>query len=196
MGLGRGFPRSASGDLLINDLGFAAMKAGFVIERHSHPRGLHCGQTRKSLGHSTGSYRQLVEQRLSILQVECVEALSEPAVDRSEQFASLLRLALVAPEASEAYRRAQLPRFCLLLTRNCECVIKILLCFFGVRLARLECDFPGNAMHLGLAPFFLPSFYFFYRVVNSTPSIVKLAKVRVGHCQMPQMPRFIKSGSS
>jgi hypothetical protein len=35
MGLGRGFPRSASSDLYVNDLGFAAMKAGFVIERHT-----------------------------------------------------------------------------------------------------------------------------------------------------------------
>src|SRR5262249_32782583 len=125
---------------------------------------------------------QLVEQRLSVFQIDRVEALSEPAVDRSEQFASLLRLALVAPEAGPTDRRAQLPRFFLLLARNRECVIKILFCFFGVRLARLECDFPGNAMHLGLAPFFLRSFYFFYRVVNATPSIVKLAKFRVSDC--------------
>jgi DNA-binding winged helix-turn-helix (wHTH) protein len=34
------------------------------------------------------------------------------------------------------------------------------------------------------------------RVVNATPSIVRLAKLRVNHCQIPQMPRFIKSCSS
>jgi hypothetical protein len=41
------------------------------------------GQTRKSLGHSTGSLRQLVEQRLRLLQIKRVEPFSEPAVNRS-----------------------------------------------------------------------------------------------------------------
>ena len=38
------------------------------------------------------SRMQLIEQRLSLLQVERVETLGEPAVDRSEEIASLLRL--------------------------------------------------------------------------------------------------------
>jgi hypothetical protein len=37
---------------------------------------------------------QLIEQRLRLLQIARVEALSEPAVHRSEQFASLIPLAL------------------------------------------------------------------------------------------------------
>src|SRR5580704_11059183 len=37
--------------------------------------------------------RQLLQQRLRLFQIARVEAFSEPAVDRSEQFASLLRLA-------------------------------------------------------------------------------------------------------
>src|SRR5262249_35866574 len=40
------------------------------------------GQTRKSLGHSTCSRRQFVEQRFSIFQIERVEAFSEPAIKR------------------------------------------------------------------------------------------------------------------
>jgi len=48
-------------------------------------------------------WRQLLEQRLRLLQVERVEALRKPAVNRRQQFASLLRLALVTPEASEAH---------------------------------------------------------------------------------------------
>ena len=44
-----------------------------------------------------------------------VEPLSEPAVDRTEQFARLLHLALVAPETREARSRAELPKLCLLL---------------------------------------------------------------------------------
>ena len=48
---------------------------------------------------------QLVEQRLRFLQIKRVEAFGEPAVDRSKQFASLLRLALITPEAREAQDR-------------------------------------------------------------------------------------------
>ena len=46
--------------------------------------------------------RQLVEQSLGFLQIARVEPLSEPPVNRSQQFARLLHLALVAPEASKA----------------------------------------------------------------------------------------------
>ena len=44
------------------------------------------------------SYRELLQQRLGLLQIERVEAFGEPAINRSQQFASLLHLALVAPE--------------------------------------------------------------------------------------------------
>jgi len=64
--------------------------------------------------------RQLLQQRLRLFQIARVEAFSEPAVDRSEQFASLLRLALVAPKASEAHCSAEFPGFCLLLARDGE----------------------------------------------------------------------------
>ena len=43
------------------------------------------------------------QQRLRFLQIARVETFSEPAVDRSQQFASLLRLALRAPEARHAH---------------------------------------------------------------------------------------------
>ena len=48
------------------------------------------------------SRRQLIEQRLRLFQIERVEAFSEPAVDRSEKLASLLPLALIAPEPGDA----------------------------------------------------------------------------------------------
>ena len=38
-----------------------------------------------------------------------VEPFSEPAVNRSEKFASLLRFSLIAPEPRHAHRRAQFP---------------------------------------------------------------------------------------
>jgi hypothetical protein len=62
----------------------------------------------------------------------------------------------------------------LLLTCNCGGTLEVLLCFRGIRLWRLECDFPGNAMHLSIAPLFPRPLHFVYRVVNATPSIVRL----------------------
>jgi hypothetical protein len=53
------------------------------------------------------SLRQLIQQRLGLLQIERVEAFGEPAVNRSQQFASLLRFALRTPEASEAHCGAE-----------------------------------------------------------------------------------------
>ena len=45
----------------------------------------------------------LLEERLRFLQIARVKPLSEPAVNRSQQFARLLHLALVAPETCEAH---------------------------------------------------------------------------------------------
>src|SRR5262249_59337519 len=53
-----------------------------------------------------------------------VEALREPAVDGSEQFASLLRLTLVAPEPRHAHRSAEFPGFGLLLAGDSECALE------------------------------------------------------------------------
>jgi hypothetical protein len=46
----------------------------------------------------SASRRQLVEQRLRLFQIERIEALGKPAIDRSEKLASLLPLTLIAPE--------------------------------------------------------------------------------------------------
>ena len=48
---------------------------------------------------------QLVEQNLGLFQVERVKPFGEPAVDRSEKLASLVPLALVAPEPRRAITR-------------------------------------------------------------------------------------------
>jgi hypothetical protein len=52
-------------------------------------------------------HRQFLQQRLRLFQIERVEAFCEPAVNRSKQFARLLHLALVAPEACEAHGSAE-----------------------------------------------------------------------------------------
>src|SRR5262249_22773841 len=77
-----------------------------------------------SLGLCLRSLRQCVEQRFRLLQIARVEALSEPAVHRSEQFASLLHLALVTPKAGEAHGGAEFPGLCLLLTGDGECAVE------------------------------------------------------------------------
>ena len=48
--------------------------------------------------------RQLLQQRLRLLQIARVEAFSEPPVNRSQQFARLLHLALVAPTKKKSWR--------------------------------------------------------------------------------------------
>jgi hypothetical protein len=55
------------------------------------------------------SSSQRVEQNFGLLQVERVEPFGEPAVDRREEIAGRVPLALVAPQPRQAGRRAQFP---------------------------------------------------------------------------------------
>src|SRR5215467_14354986 len=73
----------------------------------------------------TGS-RQLVEQRLGLLQHRRVEAFGEPVVDRRQQIAGLDAFALIAPEGSEASGGAEFPEFGTLLLRHCDRAVKTL----------------------------------------------------------------------
>ena len=68
-----------------------------------------------------------------------VQPVRKPAVNRSEQFARLLRLALVAPEG-EAHGGAEFPGFCLLLTCNRERTLEIRFRFRCIRRMRLKRD--------------------------------------------------------
>ncbi len=76
---------------------------------------------------------QLIEQRLGLFQIERVKTFIEPAVDRSEQFAGLLRLSLIAPEPRHAHCSAEFKGLCLLLTRNRERALEISFCFRRIR---------------------------------------------------------------
>jgi hypothetical protein len=51
---------------------------------------------------------QLIDQGLSLLQIQRVEALGEPAIHRGEKVAGLLVFARMAPQPGHAHRRAQL----------------------------------------------------------------------------------------
>src|SRR5208282_393997 len=84
------------------------------------------------------SLGQHVEQGLRLLQIERVEPLREPAIDRSENVASLIPLALVAPEPRHPHRRAQFPGLCLLRTRDRERAFEIRFRFRRIGLGRIS----------------------------------------------------------
>src|SRR5262245_46987047 len=66
----------------------------------------------------TTRLRQLVEQRLRVDEVARVEPLGEPGIDWGEEVAGFGALGLIAPEAREARRRAQLK--CPRLLQTCD----------------------------------------------------------------------------
>src|ERR1019366_8563087 len=109
---------------------------------------------------------QLIEQRLRLLQIRRVEAFSEPAVDRSEQFSSLPRLPLITPEPRHACGGAELPGFGFLLTCNRERSLEMSFSLRGVRLRRLERYFACNTMNIGLKPPFPCSLDHVFRFIN------------------------------
>src|SRR6516162_5546903 len=67
---------------------------------------------------ATGGGRQLVEQRLRLLEIRRVETLGEPAIDRSEDVMGFAATALVATQPGEAHGGAQFPKFGFLLPGN------------------------------------------------------------------------------
>jgi hypothetical protein len=78
------------------------------------------------------SYK-LVEQLLRLLQIARVETFGEPAINRSKKLACFSPLALIAPEARHAHRRAEFPDFGLLLTCDRERALEIRLRFRHIR---------------------------------------------------------------
>ena len=87
------------------------------------------------------SHRQLLQQRLRFLQIERVETFREPPVNRSQQFARLLHLALVAPKACEAHGGAEFPGLGSLLASDRLRTIKICSCFNDIPVGRNKCNF-------------------------------------------------------
>jgi hypothetical protein len=76
------------------------------------------------------------QQRLGLFQIARVEPFREPPVNRSQQFARVLHLALRAPEACEAYGGAEFPGFGLLVAGDRQCALETCLCSRYVRLRR------------------------------------------------------------
>jgi hypothetical protein len=85
----------------------APERGGSILDRPSCPRRRIVGSVGSSHSHTRiSSSRQLVEQRLRLLQIGGVEALGEPAVNRRQQVVPLGTAPLFAPQPGEARRRA------------------------------------------------------------------------------------------
>src|SRR5450631_1971679 len=127
---------------------------------------------------------QLVEQGLSLFQVARAEPFSEPAIDRSEKIPGLVPLALIAPQPRQACRRTQFPGFCLLRTRDSQSVAEIRFRFRRIRLRRQQCDFAGGPVDLGIRASLPGCFRLRHRFTSAAPSVITLAKRRVGPRQI------------
>ena len=95
------------------------IRAGIGHSRYGFPSSIHSKRSTRQ--------RQdlLLQQRLRLLQIARVKAFSEPPLNRSKQFARLVHLTLVAPEACEAHCGAEVPGFGLLLARDRECALEM-----------------------------------------------------------------------
>jgi hypothetical protein len=73
--------------------------------------------------------RQFVEKCLCIFQVGSAEALGEPAIDLGEHRARLIEATSVAEQPRKTHRRAQFPRFGILIARNLDRALEAALAF-------------------------------------------------------------------
>src|SRR5215207_71145 len=126
---------------------------------------------------------KLAEQRLGRSKVTGVETFGEPIVDGGEKVTCRLPFSLIAQEPRRARGRSQFPRLCLLCSRKAQRMLEIRLRFRHVSLRRLERDFTGNAVSLGLAPPFLGCVHRRHCFVDAAPGIIESARICVADCQ-------------
>src|SRR5690349_16890082 len=135
--------------------------------------------------------RQLVEEHPGLPQVQCVEALDKPAVDRGEKVSGLIALPSLAPQPRHAYCRAQFPGFRLLRTGDRQGALEAGFGLYHVPLWRHQRDFAGDAMDLRLVPLFLCRLDRRDRFADIARSVIELAKLPTGPCQTGQPYRRI-----
>lgn len=126
---------------------------------------------------------KLTEQGLGLSQIACVKSFGEPVVDGRKKVTCHFPLALTVQEPRQAGGRTQFPRLCMLRSRNGQGMLEIRLRLRLIPLRRLERDFAGNAMNLGLAPSFLGCLHRCHCVADAAPGIIELARIRVRNCQ-------------
>ena len=123
--------------------------------------------------------RQLLQQRLRLLQIARVEPLRKPPVNRSQ---AVRALAAPCPGRARGVRgswRRGVPRTLLAAGARPRARSKYASAFaHSVR--RHQRDFAGHAMDLGLAPSFLGCFHCGHRLADAAPSVIELAEFRIG----------------
>src|ERR1700722_8448141 len=110
--------------------------------------------------------------------------LRKPPVNRSEQFARLLHLALIAPEACEAHSGAKFPRFCMLLACDGERMLKIALRLRAIGNWQSAGNFTGNSACLSLTPSLLCCFHRCNHFINATRRLITSAELSIGPSQV------------
>src|SRR5262245_8023546 len=96
-------------------------------------RAAHCKLSHNYSTRLAGRSSQRPQQRLGVLEVGGIKALSEPAVDGFQQRVGFGTLALALPQAREAYRGTQLPRLRLLAVGYGECLLETGFCLVLIR---------------------------------------------------------------
>ena len=145
----------------------------------------HALQQSRAVSRLRGSGVQLVEQGLGLLQIERVEALGEPAVDRREKIAGLAAACPDRARAAPCSSPRAVPRILPAARRaTASARSKYASRFRCIRLGRHQRDFARDAMDLGLAPFFLGCFHRCHRFADAAPSVIELAKLRIGARQV------------
>ena len=96
--------------------------------------------------------RQFFQQCPGVLHVGGVKAFGDPAVHRREQVVGLSTLALLLPEAAQAYGRPQLQRFRLLAAGDGSGVLETGFCLGVILLNASEDELPLESIQLRLAP--------------------------------------------
>ena len=116
--------------------------------------------------------RQPLQQRLRLLQIARIEALGEPAVDRSEKFASSLPFSLITPEPRHARGCAKFPGLSLLLTCNRERLLEECLGSGLISVGRRQSQLAFNSIEFSLTPTFFRALHHSERVVDRVESVV------------------------
>src|SRR5262249_9428376 len=123
------------------------------------------------------SRSQLIEQPLRLLQVARAETFGEPAVDRSEELASLLPLAVIAPEPRPTHCGAQLVNLCTSLLGLGE--REVIVVFRRYRVASASLQFTAHAMQVGFDKPLFRRFNCLCCIIKTSKGILRLAELSV-----------------
>src|SRR5262245_49243294 len=106
-----------------------------------------------------------------------------PATSTRNNSPDVISTGNLAPQPRHAHRRAELPRYCILLAGGLERTLETRLRFGRIRHRWQQSDFAGRAIDLGLVPTFLGCFHRGHRIANTGPDIIELTEFRISFRQ-------------